>query len=62
MRLKVIFPGANSSLLAMRQPELVLGFDLARLEGIAQELREMLPRLDIGGGWWCFLCTNRRQG
>jgi hypothetical protein len=33
----------------MRQPELVLGFDLARLEGIAQELRELLPKLDIGG-------------
>lgn len=28
MQLKMIFPGANSSLLAMRQPELVLGFDM----------------------------------
>jgi len=31
MQLKTIFPGANSSLLAMRQPELVLGFDMVRL-------------------------------
>lgn len=30
MQLKTIFPGANSSLLAMRQPELVLGFDMVR--------------------------------
>lgn len=28
MQLKAIFPDANSSLLAMRQPELVLGFDM----------------------------------
>ena len=28
MQLKAVFPGANSSLLAMRQPELVLGFDM----------------------------------
>lgn len=49
LRLKAIFPGANTSLLAMRQPELVLGFDLERLQGIAEELRQMLPILDIGG-------------
>lgn len=47
MQLKMIFPGANSSLLAMRQPELVLGFDMARLEGIAAELRELLPNLNV---------------
>ncbi|KAI7840361.1 hypothetical protein COHA_005906 [Chlorella ohadii] len=47
MQLKTIFPGANSSLLAMRQPELVLGFDMARLESIAAELRELLPNLNV---------------
>lgn len=35
MQLKAIFPDANSSLLAMRQPELVLGFDMV---GVMLEL------------------------
>lgn len=52
LRLKGIFPGCNASLLAMRQPELVLGFDLGRVEGAAQELRAMLPNLDVGK-WGC---------
>lgn len=47
MQLKLIFPGANTGLLAMRQPELVLGFDMARLESLATELRTLLPNLNI---------------
>lgn len=47
LQLKLIFPGANTGLLAMRQPELVLGFDLARVEAVAAELRSMFPNLDI---------------
>lgn len=44
-----MFPGANVALLAMRQPELVLGFDIqGRLAPIAAELRELLPRLNVG--------------
>lgn len=48
LRLKEIFPGANSGKLAMRQPELVLGFDMDRLDAIAEELRLLLPNLNTG--------------
>lgn len=48
VQLKQVFPGANVALLAMRQPELVLGFDMGRLEAIAAELRQLLPNLNIG--------------
>lgn len=47
MRLKEIFPKANASLLAIRNPELVLGFDSDHLQWIADELNEMFPRLEI---------------
>lgn len=48
LALKAVFPGANVPLLAMRQPELVLGFDMQRLQAIAEELRQLLPALNIG--------------
>ena len=35
------------SLLALREPGLVLGFDMGRLAEIAEELRALLPRLDV---------------
>lgn len=57
LRLKHIFPGCNASLLAMRQPELVLGLDLDRIEAAAQELRAMLPTLDVGKGG-CARCLS----
>lgn len=47
LQLKEIFPGANVSLLAVRQPFLVLGFDMNRLQVIAKELQSLLPNLDI---------------
>jgi hypothetical protein len=47
IQLKLIFPGANVSVLAIRQPYLVLGFDMKKLEDIAAQLRRLLPRLDI---------------
>lgn len=47
MRLKLIFPEANASLLAIRNPELVLGFDSDHLQTIADALREMFPRLEV---------------
>jgi ABC-type amino acid transport substrate-binding protein len=48
MRLKAIFPGAAAGVLAMREPGLVLGYDLDVLQATAEELRRMLPSLDIG--------------
>ncbi len=50
--LKDIFPDADVSKLAVRQPALVLGFDMARLRGIAEELRELLPRLNVDRWGW----------
>jgi len=47
MRLKAIFPRANASLLAIRNPELVLGFDSEHLQWIADELNEMFPKLEV---------------
>jgi len=47
MQLKMTFPMANASLLAIRNPELVLGFDAEQLEFIANELRSMFPRLEM---------------
>lgn len=47
MRLKMIFPKANASLLAIRNPELVLGFDSDHLQTIADVLNEMFPRLEV---------------
>lgn len=47
MRLKMIFPKANASLLAIRNPELVLGFDSDHLETIANELNDMFPSLEV---------------
>lgn len=47
MHLKITFPNANASILAIRNPELVLGFDEEHLGRIAEELRGMFPRLDI---------------
>lgn len=47
LQLKLMFPRANAGLLAMRQPELVLGLDLALVEAAAAELRGMFPKLDI---------------
>eukprot|EP00204_Picochlorum_oklahomense_P004472 CAMPEP_0118804594 /NCGR_PEP_ID=MMETSP1161-20130426/23414_1 /TAXON_ID=249345 /ORGANISM="Picochlorum oklahomensis, Strain CCMP2329" /LENGTH=288 /DNA_ID=CAMNT_0006733371 /DNA_START=1 /DNA_END=867 /DNA_ORIENTATION=+ len=47
MRLKMIFPKANASLLAIRNPELVLGFDPDHLETIANELNDMFPNLEV---------------
>lgn len=47
MRLKMIFPKANASLLAIRNPELVLGFDSDHLQTIADMLNEMFPRLEV---------------
>lgn len=47
MRLKIIFPKANASLLAIRNPELVLGFDSDHLQTIANVLNEMFPKLEV---------------
>lgn len=47
MGLKAIFPRANVSKMAVREPALVLGFDLEHLEGVAKSLEEMLPGLDV---------------
>lgn len=47
MRLKMIFPRANASLLAIRNPELVLGFDSDHLQTIADILNDMFPRLEV---------------
>lgn len=47
MRIKAIFPRANASLLAIRNPELVLGFDSDHLQWIADELNEMFPKLEV---------------
>ena len=47
LQLKEIFPGANVSRLAVRELQLVLGFDMARLAAIAAELAELFPRIDI---------------
>lgn len=47
MRLKMTFPKANASKIAIRNPELVLGFDPDHLECIAEELRAMFPKLEI---------------
>lgn len=58
LQLKAVFPGANVAVLAMRQPELVLGFDMGRLESIAAELRELLPKLNIGACWVWWLVES----
>lgn len=47
MRLKMTFPKANASKLAIRNPELVLGFDPDHLENIAGQLRVMFPNLEV---------------
>lgn len=47
MRLKMIFPKANASLLAIRNPELVLGFDSDHLQTIADVLNDMFPKLEV---------------
>jgi hypothetical protein len=47
MQLKLTFPMANACLLAIRNPELVLGFDAEQLDFIANELRDMFPRLEV---------------
>lgn len=47
MALKAIFPGANASRLAVRNPQLVLGFDSDHLDALAAQLREMLPSVDV---------------
>ena len=47
MQLKLTFPMANASLLAIRNPELVLGFDAEQLDFIANELRDMFPKLEV---------------
>lgn len=51
LQLKLIFPGANSSLLAMRQPELVLGFDMVskRWENTTTTGTAGLQRLSSSG-------------
>ena len=47
VHLKRVFPGANAALLVARQPALALHADLARLEAAGQELRELLPGVDV---------------
>lgn len=47
MGLKAVFPGANVSKMAVREPALVLGFDIQHLEEVAKNLQEMLPGLDV---------------
>lgn len=47
MNLKATFPGANISKLAIRAPDLVLGFDTEHLQKIATILRELLPNVDV---------------
>ena len=47
LQLKDVFPEADVAKLAVREPALVLGFDMVRLRGIAEELRQLLPRLNV---------------
>ncbi|GAB4820638.1 hypothetical protein N2152v2_007684 [Parachlorella kessleri] len=47
LQLKDVFPEADVAKLAVREPALVLGFDMVRLRGVAEELRQLLPRLNV---------------
>ena len=47
VHLKRVFPGANAALLVARQPALALHADLASLDAAGQELRELLPGVDV---------------
>lgn len=47
VHMKRVFPGANAALLVARQPALALRADLAGLDAAGQELREMLPGVDV---------------
>lgn len=47
VHLKRVFPRANAALLVARQPALALHVDLASLDAAGQELREMLPGVDV---------------
>ena len=47
VHLKRVFPGANAALLVARQPALACHTDLASLDAAGQELREMLPGVDV---------------
>lgn len=47
LELKAVFPEADVSKLAVREPALVLGFDMDRLRATAEELRLLLPRLNV---------------
>ena len=47
VQLKAIFPDADVGALAAREPGLVLGYDLGRLAGTAEQLRELLPAINV---------------
>lgn len=47
MALKITFPDANISKLVVREPQLVLGFDVDHLSWVAGELRALLPSLNV---------------
>jgi len=62
VRLKHIFPAADAALLIARRPSLALREDLAAVEAAGQELRDMLPGVDIdrcGAGTTGLLCGLR---
>lgn len=47
LQLRAIFPGADAFKLALREPFLVYGSTIFRLQRAAAELRRMLPGMDI---------------
>eukprot|EP00887_Chlorella_sp_A99_P001437 scaffold8.g1437.t1 len=47
VELKAVFPGADAAALAVREPGLVLGFEMRRLRDIAAALRALLPALNV---------------
>lgn len=47
LQLRTIFPGADAFKLALREPFLVYGSTIFRLQRAATELRGLLPGLDV---------------
>lgn len=47
LQLRAIFPNADAFKLALREPFLVYGSTIFRLQRAASELRSLLPGLDI---------------